>query len=96
MNTLNTYQKQRLHNVVEYVKHLPQVQASDEGFAFDVEDVQEDIHRVLAFYEIDDEFDAEELQVLASEFQQMAEQADMAESSRLAASLLETIEHGCV
>lgn len=67
----------KLHYVVERIRY-----AGD--FPFEVEDVAEDLDKVLGFFGIEEEFDRHELKTLQEELIPLALAEEFAEATRLA------------
>ena len=67
----------KLHNIVESIR-------ADGRFSFNVEDIEEDLSEVLAFYNIGDFLEQNEVKVLQRDLIEMALQEEFAEASRLA------------
>ena len=68
---MNTGEALRVHRAVEFIRH--RVECGDE-FGWDVEDVEEELPAVLAFYGISyDSFSDEALSVLMTELGWLAE-----------------------
>ncbi len=67
----------KVHYTIERIK-----QASE--FPFAVEDVEEDISQILAFFQVDGEFESDELAVLREELGELALAEEFAEAARAA------------
>ncbi len=66
----------KLHGIVEQIRAQP-------GFAFDVEDVEENLNEVLDFFGVGGVFSADETDILRQEMMDLALGAEFAEAVRM-------------